>query len=495
MVAGVTLLHAVLSAWMHYHVRLNDFWAVYFIATRMDFADPNTVQNGFFPIGYPFLLLISPLSEIHTAFILNTLATGCIAAATAYIAWNAVGPRWAAATSLLALLVPATASYAFVTSPDAPMTALLTLAGAVVVYALREHPSPKVYAFFLAGVLAGFAALFRSHALLIGFMLIAIGGMVSGRRVPSLASGLVGIALACSPQVIVNLWAGKGPFSTGQAFNIYRMAYGTNWNRIDVTPIPSSVVEVIAIDPPRFLASWVEQIYILAPFLMPGLICAAIMPWERFGRMNMVFLLSSAVYVPLVALGGSPRAFLPLLPVVVIQIVCICNYVLVRIAEREQKQFQSQTFTYVLSIAAALLVAGYFTTELSRVLHERRDRHDAFIQVEARAHDLGVDASTQVFSTERDLYLPNTPDYFTWRIGGWRRVGIYGYRAEFPSFPYETKNEFLSACAERSIKLLVLDHESAGIADWMDSLYREDTPPGSREAQMIAEYRLIPLAP
>jgi len=153
-VIGCAIAHAALSAWIRYHVSLNDFWAIYYIVTRLDFAEPATLQNGFFPIGYPLLLWLSPQSEITTAFFLNTVAVVALLTSMGAIARITLGSTWAGVVALSLVFIPSLSRYAFVPSPDMLMVALLALSGVSLAWVLSNDREPPV-GWILVGVFAG----------------------------------------------------------------------------------------------------------------------------------------------------------------------------------------------------------------------------------------------------------------------------------------------------------------------------------------------------
>ena len=49
-----------LDVWFGFHIGMNDFWCHYYQAENLNFSDPQTLYDGFFPIGYPALLRFAP---------------------------------------------------------------------------------------------------------------------------------------------------------------------------------------------------------------------------------------------------------------------------------------------------------------------------------------------------------------------------------------------------------------------------------------------------
>ncbi len=307
-VAAIAWLVAVLTS-AHSHVTLSvpgvekDFRV---FATRATSLDAVLQADGFYHLGYPFLLwLIHPLTQGNVF-----LAARVIAAASGAIlllsgAWLAYqlfkhacnDTFYAARGSLLALLIIAgsslTVKYALYVGSDMPFAALTTLSLALFVWAMPlPHPSPltkvgmeppsrqerpcvnesmgkNLLGRFLAGVVAGFAFLMRHPGLVLlpwGVLVCLLSGYGQHSRrfsrvVVCVAPFIAGCLFGAMPQLAVNMLDTGQLLYSQQAKNIWLAVYGNiDWNRWYEVPNSIGLAEIILRDPVRFAANWWRNI-------------------------------------------------------------------------------------------------------------------------------------------------------------------------------------------------------------------------------------------
>lgn len=296
--------------------------------------------DGFYPLGYPFLLWMTrPLTE-GNAF-LAARAVALVSAVVLLAATYLLGRRLlGAAGGLLALSLVLlnrwTAQYGLLVGTDLPFAALWATALLVIVTA-RGHGS-----IFAAGLLGGLAFSVRHP----GVLLLLIGVLsILWRRPRDAAAGrwqrvlwlAAGFLLASLPQLIVNTLDTGNPLFSQQAKNIWLAVYGnTDWTRWGEASNDVSLRAVIAQDPARFFTSWWSNVaafwgsgsgdlsefgqalalrLLTFPANLLGL--AGLALWlVRGDRRGRLLLAASVLYVAAIAVGFMlPRFVLPLLPV------------------------------------------------------------------------------------------------------------------------------------------------------------------------------------
>jgi hypothetical protein len=285
-VLGVVVVYTAVLAAMDFHLCLNDFWAWSFLASRRDFGDVASLQNGFMPPAYAiFLKLLGPSREIAGAFVLTLLSVLVAACAVGKIALRIATPGAAAlAIGLLALFPPFLQS-GLTAGPDIVVASLVAIAVAVF---WREGCDFR--GGMLAGAALGLAVLIRSHALFAGVGIL-VAPVLLDRRIGRAAGGiLLGLTAGVAVQIIVNLSAGEAAWSNTQAFNVHKMVYGMDWYA-PVAPESASVLSIIADEPALFIRQWAGALLRSSVWLL-GAAMALIFGW-RSG------------HVPLLRLSGA----------------------------------------------------------------------------------------------------------------------------------------------------------------------------------------------
>jgi|GEM_PF-5902171 len=455
---SLVALYAALLAAMRFHLCLNDFWAWSFLAGHSEISDAASLQNGFMPPAYVLYLkaigsALGPAREISGAFALSLAAVFVTAVATAKLACAGVAngrhQTWVGVLTIVLLaLWPPFLQSGMTAGPDIVVAALVAIAAL-----LHWRDEQRIRQSILAGALLGLAILVRGHALFAAIGIL-IAPLVLQRRFdrPALAP-VLGILVALLAQTWFNLAAGVPAWSTGQAFNVYKMMYGIDWFT-PVRPESISVAQLILDDPGRFLYEWAGAFRRAGQWLL-GPAIALFWAWRRQSagllRLSLLALIAGAVYTVPVSLGDSPRT------AVVIGAMLVAPLALL-IAELRA------TGPRLLPLLLALLIGFGFVQSLRQdrafLEHNRAQARD-FEAVENLLLASGASSAIAVFSDDFDLYFRELDGARPLTRGGWGVIGIDGWEDRFPQLPTDDVPGFLAACRAHDVRYLALTSSSA----------------------------------
>ena len=478
-VLGVVVVYTAVLAAMDFHLCLNDFWAWSFLASRMDFGDAASLQNGFMPPAYAiFLKLLGPSREIAGAFVLTLLSVLVAACAVGKIVLRIATPGAAAlAIGLLALFPPFLQS-GLTAGPDIVVASLVTLAVAVF---WREGCDLRWG--MLAGAALGLAVLIRSHALFAGVGIL-VASVLLDRRIGRAAGGLLlGLAAGAAVQIFVNLSAGEAAWSNTQAFNVHKMVYGMDWYA-PVTPESASALSIIADEPALFIRQWAGALLRSGVWLL-GAAMALIFGW-RSGhvpllRLSGASLIAGTLYTIPVSLGDSPRA------VVVISALIVPPVAILILELRRQRVVVS-----ALGIAAVLAVGVTMGLRADRefLVHNFK-QHKDFQALELRLAAVGVDNAREVFTDDFDLYFRSIEGRRPLTKGGWGLIGIEGWAGQFPQLPTDDAEHFLESCRANGVRYLALTRKSRRLGSQFAILRYDPAAAGAQPVGESGEFLLV----
>jgi hypothetical protein len=309
-IAALSAIWLAIGRQWGFYTALNDFWGTFFLADQLSLSDTRTLHNGFFPIGYPALLrMLRSESILIVAFVLS-VACGAAMMAVVY-GWLAsrVWPWLVVGVTLAMAAQPLVFVHAVTAAPDMPST-LAAVAGVLLLAgAIDRQRWPHALA---AGVLLGVSGLCRYHGFVFGGAAVAAALAIWPSRWRLAGLAAIGFGAMGGLQVAANVTAGVPQFQTAQAFNVYKMFNPVDWWHLSVTAYPASVIDVIRLSPERFRASYWS---ILAPslYLIVPPLAAALLP-GRHRRAGWFLTMTTAIYLPVQAIGGSPRGPLPVVP-------------------------------------------------------------------------------------------------------------------------------------------------------------------------------------
>lgn len=296
--------------------------------------------DGFYQLGYPFLLwLFRPLTQDNAflaARLVAALSAGALLLGTYLLGVGLVG-AWAALLALgIVGLNAFTWQYALLLGTDMPFAAAWTLAFAAIV-TLGSTPSRR--RLVGVGALCGVTFLLRHPGILL-LPLAALATVLTPPRLPNLMLVkrwvwlLAGFTLAASPQLVLNTLHTAQPFYSQQAKNIWLAVYGnTDWSRWNEASNDVGLLELVRHEPSRFWRNWTGNV---VAFLGSGaedpsefgrswglrllgfpanlLALAGLVGWAWRGNARTRFVVGAALlYVVAISVGFVlPRFFLPL---------------------------------------------------------------------------------------------------------------------------------------------------------------------------------------
>jgi hypothetical protein len=124
-----TVFVLLIGAMNNFNVGLNDFWGLLYYADQLTLAEPMSLYNGFFPIGYALILKLLPEGwETVGAYSLSALFAGLLVAVSGRIAGASHGFWAMLGACTLVLMAPIVFQYANVPGPDIGTAALTALA-------------------------------------------------------------------------------------------------------------------------------------------------------------------------------------------------------------------------------------------------------------------------------------------------------------------------------------------------------------------------------
>jgi len=449
-----TLLVTACWAWWgvttDYYLTLNDFWGLLVIAEQLNPSDPRSLHNGFFPIGYPLLLrLFGGASVLAFAFLFSVVSAAAVLIGVGVFLSPRTGPVLAITGVVLTALHPLVFQHAVTSSADMPMTAALVLGVLLLSDALEQDARRQA---LVAGMLIGCAVLLRYHAAAV-VAAMALGGLMAW---PSRWKALCGACVAACAvgglQVGLNLWAGVGPLQTSQAFNLYKLFNPVDWFHLPPPDLPGSVWAVVQMNPRAFWQAYLAQLS--GVWLLLGLAAAAVALAPAGARRTAAFLLVILVgYLPLQALGGSPRGPLPAVPLVIVALVSAAG----RVTQVPRGTWLAGAAGLVTVVMAAW---SWMPANLGFLRGQEANR-EASASVEAMLRADGVRFAGEVYTDAGEFYFVSTKRARAGALhpltpGGWARVDLYGFDRSFPQMRLTSIDEFLADCRHYGVTHLAL---------------------------------------
>ena len=170
--------------------------------------------------------------------------------------------------------------------------------------------------------------------------------------------------------------AGLGPFATAQSFNVYKLVHGVNWFHVDSSMAAGSIADVIRASPREFAAAWVHALVPSLLLLVPPLLLA-LFPGVA-GRLGRFAAITIALYLPIVTMGSSSRADLPVLVLVATSAVALADQIWRR---RRSLSSSSPPLHALVGLAVAVVIlawAGALVREDYGLVKHRRETADLY---------------------------------------------------------------------------------------------------------------------
>src|SRR5581483_11993889 len=306
---GVVLLAASWAS--HFAVLSNDVFPLRWQAEHLSLHNPESFYNGFYPIGYPFLLrLLSFMYDpVRAAMLLQIVLAPWLAYFVYRFLRKSVTESGAVLALAFILFSPQVLRAVLSETPD--FLALLFMAWAFTSYSNNEGLHKM-------GILMGLAYLFRTHvvAFAVPFVVFLLF-FRSIQRWKPLFTFCVGFLPFVVLQGAVQLFSGHGFFENAQAFNVWKTMYGMDWNNPPMIGNISAWT-LIAKDPAQFFACYAIGLWKSVPYAVPMLGILTLWVVKRNVPDRLVLLSAvSLVYIAITAAGSSPRNMIVVLPIIV----------------------------------------------------------------------------------------------------------------------------------------------------------------------------------
>lgn len=478
---GAALTFAI-GRYIEFHALSNDYWNILYYGRRMSLSEPESLYNGFFPFGYPFLIGRMPFTYVlPLSYLLNALLTGLFTASVSTLILSS----GSIPATLLAFFSSIAAPFVFqnanTLSPDIGAAAFTAFA----VFLLWNPLAGKGQAdadnsalrFALAGISLGLSFLWRTHAaasilgVLAGWFLL-FGFRPYRPRVILLGS----LAVVAGVQVIVNLVSGHGMLETAQDLNLYKFFYGVDWT---YPPEPEeiaqfSLVKTITEDPIRAFELYIPFFQYYISHIWAAGLAFLLSPKGHFARFSAFSLIFIVLYAIPISLSDSARAPV-ILHGIYLSSVAILLAVLIDLAQKHLgAKYWLQWAVFALFITmGSKIYYGWVAYDIGIVRAAHAER-GIFTSVEYTLRANGMTSPTEIFSDRYDFYTPNTMPYRSRQIGNWSAGWVWGFNEEFPPIPNDSWEAFSAACREQGVRYLVLGPNSHARGDIFQPIYNGD---------------------
>jgi len=436
-----------------FQVGLNDFWTIAHLARELDPTVGRSLHNGFFPIGGLAVLraAMAVATAPVSAWIVSCGAATLALFASMRVVERSAGPVFALGVPLLALAHMRWLEYALSQMPDVWCGGWLAL-GTLVALAHVSDDEIGDRRRLLIAVLCGSAALVRFHAGGWALGLVAAEAWTSRDRWRAMAVGIAGLAIGFAPQMIAGIAAGRGPLSTHQSFNVHKLVHGVDWVQTAHMDLPESGLAVVLDAPGRFalryLDAWIGDAWTLAPGIALVLLTSG-----AARRRAWMLVSAAAIYLVLVAAGDSPRAMVPVVPLIAATTCLAIHAAWARWdAGGGERRLAQLGFG---AIVVALCVAiGVRAADLAR---HRADQHDRMTELQTFVvTELGVTSPLELYSDVQELALPDRPPWQPHIPGSWGRVDAWRYDAVWPVLDATDAAAFADGARGAGIRWLLL---------------------------------------
>lgn len=451
-------VNMVLNSLWEFHQLHNDYWDLLFIAKNIQFGNPFSLANPCIPIGYTSLLsfVVKLGSEVTIPIILNLLF-GSFTIFTALIFYQkAITLKNSVISAVFLGIFPAFFFYSNQGGADPGSVMFFTIGALLLLYCLYFNDNPKWLHLLSAGIFLGLGAIFRYHVLVGSGILIFTGLLLNIRQWKLLFVAGAGVALAYSPQIIVNILTGHGVLETKLgASNIYDLMYGINWYRISTDQISTNALEIISTNPFLFVKRYVVSF--VKFFIQTGLIPTITFIFCKKALHKQLALYVSifvTIYFIVFSSTLSGRQLLLPLPLTMLCLGLLIEEYFTAIRSLGNKKRLVLKTCGVLSI---ILVGLFFVMKDTKTVLRNINEYSLSKEVESFLVAKGVTNAQQTFTTDFDLYFRNLPDYTGYFNGGWSRWGTYKYNEAFPEFNVQSIDTFLDDCKKHTIKFVILN--------------------------------------
>jgi len=482
-----------------FHALGNDYWNILYYGRHMTLSQPESLYNGFYPSGYPFLIGQMPFTYVlPLSYALNTVLAGLLVASVSTLVSHSDSIPATIIAFYSAVAAPFVYQNAITLSPDIGAAAFTAFAIFLLCRDwLDSVPQTSVcdagklkFALrpILAGISLGLSFLWRTHALvsivaiLAGCILIQLHSVRStGRTLASWRLGgfltlIVSTLVVAGLQVIVNLISGHGAFETAQAFNLYKFFNGVDWTN---PPGPAeiekfSLVQTIVSDPLRAWGAYKPLFFYFIQHAWAAALAFILSPRGRFSRLSLFFFIFIVLYAVPISLSDSARS-----PVVLMTVFLPSVALLLAVLIDTAKKFLPN-LRYSEWIVTAIFIGIGFNTLSGWALYDIGITRAAVAErkvltvIEQTLTSNGMTSPEQVFADRYDYYTPNTMPYRARSIDKWSLDWFWGMAEEYPLLPNDSWDVFAAACKEQGIRYLVLGPNSHYRGEIFPPIYNDE---------------------
>lgn len=265
---------------------------------------------------------------------------------------------------------------------------------------------------------------------------------------------------------------------TAQEWNIFDLIYGLNFYD-PPRRIERSVLELVTSHPAKSIAAYAGALSRLLIYVWPALFGALFCRPGVRSRFCIFAALSVVLYALPTALGGSSRAPLVIVVLYAVPLVMLAVSAARHVSAGAAALTRAQRWALYVPIVVVLGFGGAeWVYKDVYVLREYRQDVRTFSEVESLLETHGMRKSSQVFTSNFDLYFRDAEGYRPRYAGGASRYSLWGYDEENPRLSFDSPDAFLSDCREQGIRYLVLTPTSERVSPFLGALYADGTADG-----------------
>lgn len=302
LVFGVLLAfaHSYLIGWHNVSV---DVGALRYFALRLDWADPTSFHNGFYPSFSIFLVkVVGPKHWSLVGTILSNILLGYSLLISYKLIQHYLRNAHAAIIATLILAIsPGFFSVFTSAMPDSIMVALF-ISGLYAVLC-KQH-------WFLGGLLLGLAASTRYHGLLLACLSFVLFLHPSNKYLRAGWFFILGFLIIYSQQMIFSWMATGNVFSNDQLYNIFKTFYRNDIGDASQLQLPNSLLGVITHNSGVFWPKYWTILQSKAIYILLPAVAALLLKEHRAFLLRISLLIG--LYIGIASLGGSPRMYAPI---------------------------------------------------------------------------------------------------------------------------------------------------------------------------------------
>lgn len=417
-----------------------DVGALRYFALRLDWAEPASFHNGFYP-SLP-ILLVKLLGPDQWSFI-GTLVSNVLLGYSLLISYKLIQHylkdiQASVIATLLLALSPGFFSIFTSAMPDSIMVSLY-LSGLYMLVCKRR--------WFLGGVLLGLAASTRYHGLLLACLSLLLFMHPSKKHLRAGLFCVLGFLVIYSQQIAFSWIATGNFFSNDQLYNVFKTFYRNDIGDAAQLRLPGNIFGIIAHNPEVFWAKFGAMLkgkilYILLPIL-----AALALKNHRASLLRISLFIS--LYVGIASLGGSPRMYAPIAALIAIVVGFI---------------YKSTSIEW-LRIAAVLTLFHFLSIENILALSVQRQNRRANTEIKASMLQKNPSVHREaIFSSYYDYTwegIPGLIGYGTERA--WLRHGDSWFAENFEAPKLNASAEvFYQYCRRNKIQFVILNKAKLG---------------------------------